>query len=70
MVGTCVLAEVAVCRWFLTEVGFSYMMVGTPVGPTWILPGVGVGMLVYVRSNTLFLVEVGTWVMAEVVLVH
>ena len=37
--------------------------VGTPVGPTWVLPGVGVGML-YV--NTLFLAEVGTWVMAEV----
>ena len=41
--------------------------VGTPVGPTWVLPGVGVCML-YV--NTLFLAEVGTWVMAEVVLVH
>ena len=44
--------------------------VGSPVGPTWVLPGVGVGMLVYVRSNTLFLAEVGTWVMAEVVLVY
>ena len=48
--------DIIICRLFSG--------VGTLVGPTWVLPEVGVGMLVYV--NTLFLAEVGTWVMAEV----